>query len=64
MNWVSEYCNRAVLIEKGRMVLEGEPEEVVALHRQHTEEARAAKVAAAKAAGVDPATDRPRLNEM
>ena len=36
------------------MVMEGEPAEVVELHREHTEEARAAKVAAAKAAGVDP----------
>ena len=25
MNWVTEYCNRAILIEKGRVVLEGEP---------------------------------------
>jgi ABC-type polysaccharide/polyol phosphate transport system ATPase subunit len=54
MNWVTEYCNRAVLIEKGRVVLEGEPAEVVALHQQHTEEARARKAAAAAAAGVDP----------
>ncbi len=54
MNWVTEYCNRAILIEKGQVVLEGEPAEVVALHRLHTEEASAAKIAAAKAAGLDP----------
>jgi ABC-type polysaccharide/polyol phosphate transport system ATPase subunit len=54
MNWVTEYCNRAVLIEKGRVVMEGEPADVVALHQQHTEEARARKIAAAAAAGVDP----------
>jgi ABC-type polysaccharide/polyol phosphate transport system ATPase subunit len=54
MNWVTEYCNRAVLIEKGVVVKEGEPAEVVALHQQHTEEARARKIAAAQAAGVDP----------
>ena len=25
MNWVTEYCNRAMLIEFGRVVMEGEP---------------------------------------
>jgi ABC-type polysaccharide/polyol phosphate transport system ATPase subunit len=54
MNWVTEYCNRAILIEKGRVIMEGEPAEVVALHRQHTEEARVAKAVAATAAGLDP----------
>jgi ABC-type polysaccharide/polyol phosphate transport system ATPase subunit len=54
MNWVTEYCNRAVLIESGSVVMEGEPADVVELHRAHTEEARAAKIAAAKAAGLDP----------
>ena len=54
MNWVTEYCNRAILIEKGLMVAEGEPAEVVELHQVHTEEARARSVEAAHAAGVDP----------
>jgi ABC-type polysaccharide/polyol phosphate transport system ATPase subunit len=54
MSWVTEYCNRAVLIEKGRVILEGDPAAVVELHQTHMEEARAAKVAAAQAAGVDP----------
>jgi ABC-type polysaccharide/polyol phosphate transport system ATPase subunit len=54
MSWVTEYCNRALLIEKGRVVLEGDPSEVVALHQAHMEEARARKIAAAEAAGVDP----------
>ena len=54
MSWVTEYCNRAVLIERGVMVKEGEPADVVEIHRQHTEEAKARKVAAAEAAGVDP----------
>jgi homopolymeric O-antigen transport system ATP-binding protein len=54
MSWVTEYCNRAVLIEKGRVILEGDPATVVALHQAHMEEARAAKIAAAEAAGVDP----------
>jgi len=54
MNWVTEYCNRAILIERGVMVLEGEPADVVELHRVHTEEARARATEAAQAAGVDP----------
>ena len=54
MAWVTEYCNRAVLIERGALVLEGEPAEVVELHKRHSEEARARRIAAAEAAGVDP----------
>ena len=54
MGWVSEYCNRALLIEKGLVVSEGSPAEVVALHQQHTEEAKARKAANATAAGIDP----------
>src|SRR5919112_3434604 len=34
MNWVTEYCNRAILIEKGRIELMGPPDEVVAVHRE------------------------------
>ncbi len=54
MNWVTEYCNRAILIERGEMVAEGEPADVVELHQRHTEEARARSIEAAHAAGVDP----------
>jgi len=54
MNWVTEYCNRAILIEKGLVVAEGEPADVVELHRIHTEEARVRATEAAHAAGVDP----------
>lgn len=54
MSWVTEYCNRALLIEKGNVVIEGDPAEVVAVHQEHTEQARAAKAAAAEAAGMDP----------
>ena len=46
MNWVTEYCNRALLIEKGRVVVEGSPAEVVALHQERSA-ARAAEQAAA-----------------
>lgn len=54
MAWVTEYCNRAILIEKGQLILEGEPAEVVRVHQEHTEAARARKLQAAEAAGVDP----------
>jgi ABC-2 type transport system ATP-binding protein len=54
MNWVKEYCNRALLIENGRVVIEGQPDEVVEVHRQNTEAARKRKIAEAKAAGLAP----------
>ena len=46
MSWVSEYCNKAMLLEKGRIVAVGSPEDVVAIHREHSERRRAEKVAA------------------
>lgn len=58
MGWVTQYCNRALLIEKGRVVVEGKPEEVVATHLAHTAEAEARKAAAAQAAGLDPRVAR------
>lgn len=58
MAWVKEYCNRAILIEEGRVVLEAEPDEVVEIHRQHTEEAKERRAREAKAAGLSPAIAR------
>ena len=46
MTWVAEYCNRAILLEKGRVVAEGAPAEVVATHQEHSERRKAALVAA------------------
>ena len=60
MTWVTEYCNRALLIERGLVIMEGDPAEVVALHQEHTEQARANKLAAAEAAGMDPRIVRMR----
>jgi ABC-type polysaccharide/polyol phosphate transport system ATPase subunit len=40
MAWVEEYCNRAILLEKGRVIIEGAPLEVV---RAHVERSRARK---------------------
>ena len=48
MAWVKEYCNRALLLENGHVVVEGSPDEVVAVHRQHTEEAKQRKAAEAR----------------
>jgi len=60
MNWVREYCNRAILIEEGRVVLEGEPDEVVALHKQHTQEMKERRAREAEAAGLAPVIAAPR----
>jgi ABC-type polysaccharide/polyol phosphate transport system ATPase subunit len=54
MTWVTEYCNRALLLEKGHVIIEGRPDEVVATHLEHTATAQAEKDAAARAAGLDP----------
>jgi ABC-type polysaccharide/polyol phosphate transport system ATPase subunit len=54
MAWVKEYCNRALLLENGHVVVEGSPDEVVAVHRQHTEEAKQRKAAEARTAGLAP----------
>jgi ABC-type polysaccharide/polyol phosphate transport system ATPase subunit len=48
MNWVLEYCNRAMLLEKGHIVAEGSPADVVSQHQERSAERRAA----AEAAGV------------
>ena len=40
MTWVTEFCNRAMLLEKGHIVAEGDPAEVVAIHQEHSERAR------------------------
>jgi homopolymeric O-antigen transport system ATP-binding protein len=50
MHWVTEFCNRAMLIEKGHVVAEGEPEEIVRIHQEHSvaEQARRAAELAAK----------------
>ena len=41
MAWVTEYCTRALLLERGRIVLMGEPEEVVRVHRERSAERKA-----------------------
>jgi ABC-type polysaccharide/polyol phosphate transport system ATPase subunit len=61
MAWVTEYCNKAMLLEKGRIVAEGSPEDVVAIHREHSERRKAEREAAGilpipSAGGAAPAT--------
>jgi ABC-2 type transport system ATP-binding protein len=54
---VAEFCNRAILLEKGRLISEGEPDEIVALYRDRvarqklTAESEAQRFAAVPAAG-------------
>jgi ABC-type polysaccharide/polyol phosphate transport system ATPase subunit len=40
MAWVTEFCNRALLLDQGHVILEGPPAEVVALHEERSEQAR------------------------
>jgi ABC-type polysaccharide/polyol phosphate transport system ATPase subunit len=54
MAWVEEYCNRAILLEKGRVIVEGSPTDVVAAHIDRMAAARAEREEAARAAGLDP----------
>jgi ABC-2 type transport system ATP-binding protein len=54
MNWVKEYCNRAILIEEGHLVIEGSPDEVVETHRRHTEETKQRRAREAAEAGLAP----------
>jgi len=46
MNWVQEYCTRAMLIEKGHIVAEGAPDAVVAEHQERSAKRRADQLAA------------------
>ena len=52
MNWVTEFCNRAMLLEHGQIVIEGDPAEVVRTHQEHSAKARTDHEAALRTAGV------------
>jgi ABC-type polysaccharide/polyol phosphate transport system ATPase subunit len=43
MAWVTEFCNRAMLLDHGHVIKEGPPAEVVALHQERSEQARIAR---------------------
>ena len=40
MSWITEFCNRAILLERGAIVADGAPDEVVAIHKEHSEQRR------------------------
>lgn len=40
MHWVTEFCNRAMLIEHGHVIAEGEPADIVRLHEERSDQAR------------------------
>jgi ABC-type polysaccharide/polyol phosphate transport system ATPase subunit len=40
LHWVTEFSTRAILIERGHIVAEGAPDEVVAIHQERSERAR------------------------
>jgi ABC-type polysaccharide/polyol phosphate transport system ATPase subunit len=44
MGWVTEFCNRAMLIERGHVVMQGEPDDVVAVHLEHAEQTKREKL--------------------
>ena len=43
MSWITDFCNRAILLEKGRIVADGSPQEVVALHLEKSDARRRVK---------------------
>ena len=40
MTWVTEFCNRAMLLDHGHVIMEGPPADVVKLHEERSEQAR------------------------
>jgi ABC-type polysaccharide/polyol phosphate transport system ATPase subunit len=45
MNWVTDFCNRALLLDHGRVIYEGPPADAVALHEERSEQQRVAREA-------------------
>ena len=37
MQWVTEFCNRAMLLDRGHVISEGNPADVVALHQERSD---------------------------
>jgi ABC-2 type transport system ATP-binding protein len=46
MEWVREYCNKAMLLEHGHIVAVGSPDEVVEIHQEHSARRKAEQAAA------------------
>ncbi len=49
MNWVTQFCNKAMLLERGHIVAEGDPADVVRIHQERSERARLEKAASVAA---------------
>jgi homopolymeric O-antigen transport system ATP-binding protein len=45
MAWVTEYCNRAMLLEKGSVIYEGDPAETVRIHVDRSAQRKAERAA-------------------
>src|SRR5688572_18270230 len=45
MAWVNEYCNRAMLLEKGQLIVEGAPSDVVKVHEERSAQRKAERAA-------------------
>ena len=45
MGWVTEYCNRAILLEQGRVIHEGDPAETVKIHVERSAQRKAERAA-------------------
>lgn len=62
MTWITEFCNRAILLEKGHIVADGKPAEMVALHMEHSERRKRQYRAVVEAmrTGEIPVTARPK----
>jgi ABC-2 type transport system ATP-binding protein len=61
MTWIKEFCTRAILLEKGHIVADGEPEGVITQHLERSEQRkkeRAAEVASILAGEAKSATGR------
>lgn len=43
MSWVREFCNRALLLDKGGIVTTGDPDEVASLHEERSAKAKEAR---------------------
>jgi ABC-2 type transport system ATP-binding protein len=40
LSWITEFCTRAILLDKGRIVADGDPEEVAEMHTEHADARR------------------------
>jgi ABC-type polysaccharide/polyol phosphate transport system ATPase subunit len=52
MAWVVEYCNRAMLLEKGQLIVEGAPADVVKVHEERSAKRKADRAARLGGAGL------------